>query len=65
MPFKREVPADKLTALARYNVANGHGDDPKVTMLNLLKQMHTADIVSFPEPAHAAFVIEFPRQATA
>ncbi len=33
---------------------------------NLLKQMHTADIVSFPEPAPAASeVIEFPRQATA
>jgi uncharacterized protein Veg len=33
---------------------------------NLLKQMHTADIVSFPEPAPAVSeVIEFPRQATA
>lgn len=33
MPSKREVPADKLAALARYNAANGHFDDPKVTTL--------------------------------
>jgi DNA-binding transcriptional regulator YiaG len=32
---------------------------------NLLKQMHTADIVSFPESASTSEVIEFPRQATA
>lgn len=33
---------------------------------NLLKQMHTADIVSFPEPPIVVSeVIEFPRQATA
>lgn len=33
MPSKREIPADKLEALARYNAANGHSDDPKVTKL--------------------------------
>lgn len=33
MPSKREVPADKLAALARYNAANGYSDDPKVTNL--------------------------------
>lgn len=33
MPSKREIPADKLEALARYNAANGHSDDPKVTNL--------------------------------
>lgn len=32
---------------------------------NLLKQMHTADIVSFPEVAPTPEVIDFPRQATA
>lgn len=33
MPSKREVPADMLEALARYNAAQGHFDDPKVTSL--------------------------------
>jgi hypothetical protein len=33
MPSKREVPADNLAALARYNAANGYSDDPKVTNL--------------------------------
>jgi hypothetical protein len=32
---------------------------------NLLKQMQTADIVSFPEQETVSTVIEFPRQATA
>lgn len=41
MPSKREVPADKLAALARYNAANGHSDDPKVTKLKPKKT--TAD----------------------
>ena len=33
MPSKREVPADKLAALARYNAANGESSDPKVTAI--------------------------------
>ena len=41
MPSKREVPADKLAALVRYNAANGHSDDPKVTRLKPKKT--TAD----------------------
>lgn len=41
MPSKREVPADKAAALARYNAANGHTDDPKVTKLKPKKT--TAD----------------------
>ena len=41
MPSKREVPADKQAALARYAAANGHSDDPKVTKLKPKKT--TAD----------------------
>lgn len=37
MPSKREIPADKLAALARYDAANGHSDDPKVTKLKAPK----------------------------
>lgn len=42
MPSQREVPADRLAALARYNAANGHTDDPKVTKLPKPKKT-TAD----------------------
>jgi hypothetical protein len=31
----------------------------------LLKQMHTADIVAFPETEPAGQVVDFPRQASA
>lgn len=41
MPSKREVPTEKLEALARYNAANGHSDSPKVTKLKPKKT--TAD----------------------
>jgi DNA-binding transcriptional regulator YiaG len=41
MPSKRETPADKLAALARYSAANGCSDDPKVTKLKPKKT--TAD----------------------
>jgi hypothetical protein len=46
MPSKREVPADKLAALARYDAANGFTDDPKVTNLKAPKSR-----ASTPAPA--------------
>jgi DNA-binding transcriptional regulator YiaG/uncharacterized coiled-coil protein SlyX len=50
--LKAGTVADELTAMHEH-------------IGNLLKQMHTADIVSFPEPVPTSEVIEFPRQATA
>ena len=51
MPSKREIPADMAAALARYNAANGHSDDPKVTNLKAPRARATAA----PAPAKRAY----------